>query len=40
MSAINGDKARDHRKRKARLAARERIRALRAKLAEAAAKKS
>jgi hypothetical protein len=39
MSAINGDKARYNRIRKARLAQRERMRALRLKLAAEAAKR-
>jgi hypothetical protein len=38
MSAINGDKARFHRIRKSRLAARERSRAMRKNLSEAALK--
>jgi len=39
MSAINGDKARFHRIRKSRLASRERSRAMRKSLLEAAAAK-
>jgi hypothetical protein len=39
MSAINGDKARFNRIRKARLAQRERTKALRLKLASATAKR-